>query len=250
MDNRLLSKTSKYLIITSFVLVFLGTLIVNTPAWVLNIPLTKYTQGKLRLYNLTGSFWNGSGLLVALNKKSQQTDGSPLISLKWQVSLGVSKYINVKLNLGTRDIANIYLNNKGLNVDNLDLSLSVIQVSQLSDVITDLKLSGNLQINTKHLLIAKTQKTGIIYINAHDISSGVSPVNPLGSYKVALDIGTNLINVNTISDDTILSLNGNGSTSALTLKAAIDPSKTEQMKTFITLMGVPNADGTFNLKLF
>lgn len=250
MDNRFLTKARKYAIILSFVIVFLGTLIVNIPAWVLNIPLTKYTQGKLKLYNLNGSFWNGSGLLVALNKTNQQLEGSPLISLKWNVSLGLPKYVNVQFSLGQRNVANAYLNNKGLNVDNLDLSLSVIQVSRLSDVITDLKLSGNLQINAKHLLIAKKQSSGIVNINAKDISSGVSPVNPLGSYKVALNIATSAIDVSTPGDDSILNLNGSGSSTTLTLKASINPSKTEQMKTFITLMGLPNPDGTYNLKLY
>ncbi|HLX54697.1 MAG TPA: type II secretion system protein N, partial [Aquella sp.] len=147
-------------------------------------------------------------------------------------------------------IANVYLDKNGVNVDNLNLSLSISQVARLSDIVDDLKIAGNLQVKSKHILIANKQ-TGIINVIAKNISSGMSPVNPLGSYDINIDLSGSKIDVTTNeSEDTVLTLNGSGTIAGLTLKASVNNEKAEKMKTFITLMGVPNPDGTYNLKLF
>jgi|GEM_PF-2560020 len=251
MNSRLFIKIRKYSIIIAFIAIFIGTLIINLPAWVLNSPLNKYSQGQLKLYNLSGSFWSGSGLLVAsASNKHNKVAAVPLIHLAWKVSLGLSQYMRVQLLLDQNSIANVYLDKNGVNIDNLNLSLSMAQVSRLSDIVDDLKIAGNLHVKAKHLLIAK-KETGVIDILAKNISSGMSPVNPLGSYAVKIDLNGNKIDVTTNDDDdTILSLSGSGTLGGLTLKASINSDKAEKMKTFITLMGIPNPDGTYNLKLF
>jgi hypothetical protein len=247
MDSRLFIKIRKYLIIISFSTIFLGTLIINIPAWVLNSQLTKYTNHQLALYNLSGSFWKGSGLLVASSKKVQEGQ-APLAHIQWKVSLGFTKFINVSLSQDQHKIAEIYLNKNGLNIDKLDLSLSIVQVSYLSDVVKDLNISGNCQINAEHLLLAK-KPNGTVRINVRNVSSGMSPVNPLGSYSVTFNTENNKIDVST-QGGAILNLDGEGSINSLILKASIAPEKVESMKTFITLLGIPNADGTYNIKLF
>jgi hypothetical protein len=238
--------------IAACVIIFIATLIINIPAWVLNAPLTKYSHNQLRLYNLTGSFWHGSGLLVAASANKQNKIGAvPLIHLSWKMSLGLSKYADITLLLDQHKIADVYLDKNGVNIDNLNLTLSVSQISRLSNVIDDLKVSGSLQIKAKHFLITNKMQTGIMNITARNISSGISPVNPLGTYLVTLDLNGNKINVTTDNNEnSVLTLNGSGTLSALTLKSSINPEKAEKMKTFITLMGVPNADGTYDLKLF
>lgn len=247
MNKRFLAKSRKYLIIISFIGVFLGTLIINIPAWVLNSELTKYSEGRLTLYNLYGTFWNGSGLLVASSKKSK-TEGAPLAYLHWKISLGLSKYIDIQFMMDKHKVAEVFLNKDGLNIDRLDLSLSVIQASQLVDVIKDLNISGNFHVTSDHILLAK-KTTGIVDVTVKNVSSGLSPVNPLGDYTLACNIGDSKINVST-KNGAVLNLSGNGTTSGLTLKATINPDKAEAMKTFITLLGTANSDGSYNIKLF
>ncbi len=251
-SNIFFIKFRKYLIISGCVIVFLATLIINIPAWFLNSPLTKYSHNQLRLYNLSGSFWHGSGLLVASSaNKQNKVSAVPLIHLSWKVSLGLSRYATVTLLLDQHKVADIYLDKNGLNINDLNLALSVSQVSRLSNVVDDLKVSGSLQIKAKHLLITNKTQNGIMNITAKNISSGISPVNPLGTYLVDFDLSGSKLNVTTdSSQNAVLALNGSGTLSALTLKASVDQEKTEKMKTFITLMGIPNPDGTYDLKLF
>lgn len=247
MNSKIFVKIRKYLIIIAFSLSFFGTLIINIPAWVLNSQLTKYTNKQLTLYNLSGSFWNGAALLVASGKNPQ--DGkAPLAHIQWKISPGLTKFINVALNADQHKIADIYLNKNGLNIDKLDLSLSIVQISYLSNIIKDLNISGNCQINADHLLIGG-KSTGIVRVNVKNVSSGMSPVNPLGSYLVAFNLENNKIEVSTQGNN-ILNLSGNGSPNGLILKGSIAPDKAEAMKTFITLLGIPNADNTYNIKLF
>jgi general secretion pathway protein N len=251
-SNAFFIRFRKYLIIAGCAIVFFATLIINIPAWVLNSPLTKYSHNQLRLYNLSGSFWNGSGLLVASSASKQNKIGAvPLIHISWKISLGLSKYVDVSLFLDQHKIADVYLDKSGLNIDNLSLSLSVSQVSRLSNVVDDLKVSGSLQIKAKHLLVTGKTQSGVMNITAKNISSGISPVNPLGTYLVNVDLNGDKINVTTDSNEnSVLTLNGSGTLSTLTLKASVNQEKAEKMKTFITLMGVPNADSTYDLKLF
>lgn len=247
MSNQFLAKSSRYLVITAFIVVFFTTLITNIPAWILSSQLTKYSEGRLNLYNLAGSFWSGSGLLVASSKKGQ-SEAAPLVYLHWKISVGFTKYVDVKFSMDKHPIAEVYLNKSGLNINKLDLSLSVIQVSQLSDVVKDLNISGNFHIQADQILLNK-KNTGVITATIKNVSSGMSPVNPLGDYNLAYDLATNKINVKT-APGAVLNLSGEGSANSLTLDATIEPSKVEQMRTFITLLGVPKANGVYSIKLF
>lgn len=249
MASKFFVKWRKYLIIITFSYIFFGTLISNIPAWVLSSQLSKYSNHQLALYNLSGSFWNGSGLLVvAPAKKNPGGMMAPIVHLQWRVSLGLTKYINIQFHTKQQQLANVYLNTNGLNIDHLDLSLSIAQLSYLSDLVKDLNLSGNLRIAAKHLLFAQ-KVTGLVNINVDNVSSGMSPVNPLGSYRVLFNMASGAIRVSN-RGAAVLSLRGSGSFNGLILKATIEPDKVAQMQTFITLLGVPNADGTYNIRLF
>lgn len=236
----------KYYIGCLFILVFIVTLIRNVPTWVLGNAISHYSSEKVKLYNQTGTFWNGSGLLVANDPHT--THSAPLLLIDWKIKLGLKKFIAINFNIGDTQIAEVYLNSKGINLDNLNLSLSLSQVSQLSGVIKDLGLSGNMHLTASHLAIGKIF-TGNFNIDFTDISSSLSPVNPLGNYQIDLDAATGNITVHTNGDSTLI-LNGSGNMNSLTLNAKIAPSKTEKMQQFITVMGIPKPDGSYEMKIF
>lgn len=246
MDNRTLVKLRKYATITIVVIIFFTTLVLNIPAWVLSSQVAKYSNNRLTLYNLSGSFWDGSGLLVASSKNGME--GAPIAHLKWKITPGLTRFINIQFSMDQHKVATVYIDKHGLNIDNLDLSLSIVQVSHISDVVKDLNISGNFQINANHILIAQ-KPSGRINIKVRNMSSGLSPVNPLGSYNINYNMETSKIEVST-ENNAALTINGSGSTSGLILKASVNPDKVEKMRTFITLLGMPNADGTYNIKLF
>src|SRR3990167_9693145 len=109
--NRFFVRTRKYILGISFISVFAIDLIGNIPAWVLSNRIHAASEQRLKLYDTRGTFWKGSGLLVALDQKHQ--NASPLLYINWDINLGLTKFIDVKFSVGNTDVANIYLNKKG-----------------------------------------------------------------------------------------------------------------------------------------
>ena len=237
----------KRLFITLFIVIFLCSVVINLPAWVLSNAMSHYSGGKVRLYNETGSFWHGSGLLVIENKRLKVS--APLVVIDWRLSLGFTKFIDVNFSIDNTKIAEVFLNKNGVNLDKLQLSLSVDQVSQLISIVGNLGLSGDLNLSASHLLISPSKNTGVFIAKIDSISSSMAPVNPLGSYTINLDMSDGSILVSSQSGS-VLDLSGSGNMGALSVKAIIDKTKQEQMSQFMTVLGMPNADGSYTLKVF
>ncbi len=246
--DRVSVKRKKYLISIAFVVVFIFTLIANIPSWILGDIVQNYSGKRLRLYDTEGTFWKGSGLLVAVDAK-KQLHASPLLHINWNIKSGLSKFIDIQFAVDEHKIADVYLNKTGVNMDKLDLSLSVTQLSELVDVAKDLGVSGNINLSAAHIHLGK-KIDGVFNIKLDNISSTISKVNPLGSYVVQLTPATGKVSVTTPSSQDILMLNGEGDVNSLTLKARVNESHKEKMLQFITAMGIPQPDGSYNLKIF
>lgn len=246
--DRVSTKRKKYFISIAFFIVFIFTLIANIPTWMLGNIVQNYSDKRLRLYDTDGTFWKGSGLLVAIDAK-KQLHASPLLHINWSIKPGFTKFIDLQFTVDDHKIADIYLNKTGINMDKLDLSLSVTQLSELVDVAKDLGVSGNINVSAEHIHLGK-QVEGVFNIKLDNISSTISKVNPLGSYVVQLNPATGKLSVNTPSSQDILMLNGDGNLNSLTLKARVNESHKEEMLQFITAMGIPQPDGSYNLKIF
>ena len=246
MKHKIIKFFNKYTMGAIFIVGFIVSLIVNIPAFVLANQIKAYSQEKLALYNTRGTFWNGSGLLVAVDKKISKS--APLLMLNWDVSLGLKKFIDIKFTIGKTVIAEVYANKNGINLDNLNLSLSISQVSRLFALIHDLGLSGNIHINTSSIHLGG-KVLGVVKVNLSNVSSSLSPVNPLGTYNVSLDMVDGKIIVSSLEGGTLM-LKGSGDLNALTLNARVSADKQNQMTQFITFMGIPLSDGSYDLKIF
>ncbi|MCE2705831.1 MAG: type II secretion system protein N [Proteobacteria bacterium] len=244
--NQFLRRYKKLLISLAFAIIFLITMFNNIPTWVLAKTLNHYSQNKIKLYETRGTFWKGSGLLVAIEPQTQQS--APLVLLNWKIKLGFSKLVDINFMIGNNSVADVYLNKHGLNLSNLNLSLSIAQVSELFGLIKNFDLSGNINISTKEIQLGNKNQ-GIFNIALSSLSSGRAPINPLGDYDVMFNVNDGAIDISSSSDSTLM-LNGNGTMSNLSLKARIQESKKEKMLQFISVIGIPQPDGSYNLKIF
>ncbi|MCX8514566.1 MAG: type II secretion system protein N [Burkholderiales bacterium] len=216
------------------------------PSWILGNVISEYSNHRLQLFNTHGDFWHGSGLLVVYNDKLDKS--SPLVLLHWKIKPGLKKFVEANFYVGENPIADLYLDKRGVNLDKVNVSLSISQLNQLSDIIKDFGVSGNINVITQHLLLNK-QVTGQIDIKLEHISSGVSKINPLGTYNLSLDAATGNINVNS-TPDSILNLSGSGNPAGLILNGTIQPQYREDMAQFVTLLGVPTPNGSYQIKVF
>jgi hypothetical protein len=218
----------------------------NIPTWVLGSVLSKYSEQKLKLYNTSGTFWKGSGLLVAVETKTNQT--APLILLNWTVKLGISKFVDIRFFVGSTQLVDIYVNKQGIYLDSLNMSLSIGQVTELYGLIKNLGLSGNVNISSSQVHLG-SKNEGTFNIKLTAVASRISPVNPLGDYNIAYNVNSGAINV-TSGDSSALLLSGSGSINGLELSGRVAPEKKEKLLQFITVMGLPQPDGSYRLKIF
>lgn len=244
--RRLYTRYRKIFISTTFIIIFLMAMIINIPTWVLGSVLSKYSQGRLHLYDTQGTFWNGSGLLVAVDQKTQHS--APLILLNWKAKLGLSELLEVKFFVGNTQLVKIYLNQQGVYLESLNISLSIGQLTEIFGLIKNLGLSGNIKVSTSQIHLG-TKNEGVFDIKFTAISSGISPVNPLGDYDISFNTGSGAIGVNSSSDSALM-LTGSGTINELILNGKVASTKREKLLQFITVMGLPQPDGSYNLKIF
>jgi hypothetical protein len=244
--NRFSLSNNKLLTSIIFILSFIFVLVINVPSWMLGNVISNYSNHRLQLFNTEGNFWHGTGLLVVYNDKLDKS--SPLVLVHWRIKLGFKKLVNASFYVGENQIADLYLNKNGVNLDQVNVSLSISQLSQLSDIIKDFGVSGNINVKTQHLVLNK-KLVGQIDVTLSHISSGISKLNPLGTYNVNIDAATGSINVNS-TFDSILNLSGSGNFSGLVLNGTILPQYKADMTQFVTLLGVPTPNGSYQIKVF
>lgn len=231
----------------SLIFIFLYTTIKNIPTTFLTLLVNKYSQNKISIYNNSGTFWHGTGLIVVTNEKNKIL--APLVLVNWDINFGFTKFIDVSFKVGNNEIVNVYVDKNGINLVNLNLSLSVSQVSEIFGLIKNLGLSGNLNLKSKKINVTNNKLSGIFELSLDSLSSGISPINPLGNYDLLIDLEKNSIKVNT-KNNAILIVNGEGNFNSLVLNSHIENNKKEKMLQFMTMMGIPKADGSYQLKIF
>ena len=236
----------KILVVILFVILFAGSLIINIPAWVIGSLLNHYTQGRVGTTRETGTFWNGGALLYAADKDAKTS--VPLLMVGWHIKFGLSKFIDIEFNASNKTIARAALTKKGVDVSDLNLSMSLDQLTPLLGNLNSLGLSGNVHVTAANLLLSKTNQ-GNINVKLEDVGSAIAPVNPIGSYMVDFNLANTSIDVSS-DGDSVINVTASGNLNSLVLTSKIQPDKKTQLLQFMTMMGIPQADGSYQMKVF
>jgi hypothetical protein len=102
---------------------------------------------------------------------------------------------------------------------------------------------------TANKIVVSNKMQGNIDVKLDNVASGMAPVNPIGSYHVALDLSNLGINIDSNSDS-VITVNGSGSMNGLVLNSRVKADKKEQLLKFMTMLGIPQADGSYQFKVF
>lgn len=241
-----MTKTKKIFLWIAFITLFISITVIKAPAWLIGSIASKYSGNRLSTRNETGTFWNGSALMVASDIKGEHI--VPLMRIDWNIKLGLTKFITLNVNSVGQPIAEVSLVKNGLQMSKVNLSLTVNQLTTFSDNLNTLNLSGNVHVSADDILLGK-KYSGTLRALLEQIGSGMSPVNPIGTYDLSYDLSNNTINVAT-NGASVINVSGSGTASTLSLKAQIAEDKKDQMLQFMTMMGMPQADGSYLLKVF
>lgn len=240
-----MKRWQKTILVSIFILGFIGSIMLNMPAWLVGSLLSHYTQGRVATANEHGTFWNGKALLYA--QDSMGKSAIPLLAIGWKIRLGFSKFIDIDFTVSDHTVAKADLTKAGLAVSNVDLSLSLDQLAPLMGNLNSLGLSGNVHVMTKQVVLNKKMQ-GNLNINLDNVGSSMAPLNPLGSYQVKVDLATNSLNIAS-NPDSVISISGAGNFSNLTLSTKVQDNKKDQLIQFVTMLGIPQPDGSYKLKV-
>lgn len=223
-----------------------GLFIYKLPAWFLGVLTSKYTENRLITREEYGSFWDGSALLVASDKDNKRN--VPLRRIDWKVQLGLKNFVTLNVKSSASPLANITLQKDGLHVDNVNMSITMEQLIAFASNFATLGLFGDVNVSGSGIVLSSTNK-GQIKVSLDSVGSAMSPLNPIGNYAVNFDIATTKIDVSSNSDS-IVDVSGSGSLNGLSLNATVKPDSIDQMLQFMTMMGIPQGNGSYLLKVF
>lgn len=196
-----------------FAIAFIITLLVAAPATLLAKIVEQGSKGQFVLANATGSLWQGSatpalrqrtGKLVALERLHWNIAVLPLFTGKIVAAL---QWDNVAQGLPME--ATISAGRVELRNALVPLQAGIL--GELLPMLQPVQLSGQLHIRSEQFIIAGSDMTGSAVAEWLNAGSALSPVNPLGSYRINLEGSGERLNITLATITGALLLEGSGS---------------------------------------
>ncbi|MGE0311177.1 MAG: type II secretion system protein N [Lautropia sp.] len=254
------------LLIASLVaIVVVVTFVLTAPATLADWALAKATHGIVRLADASGSIWNGSGRLVlvdlvterARDERAASERGPAALAgvvipgtVRWQVSpwpllLGRLQARASHESMGTPVPIGGTL--RRLDIGAGSLQLPSIDFGRLGSPWSTVKPTGSLAANWQPLVIENNQFKGKATLELRDIASSLTPVRPLGAYRIHVDASgaTTQVRIETLQGP--LRLSGGGAFTPrtglrATVAAEAEPAERLRLQSLLGLLG--RRDGT------
>ncbi len=229
----------------------IGAAAYAAPASFGDVLLRQATAGRVRLADASGSLWHGRGRLV-LSDPAQPASAPMQVSglaipgrLDWRVHplpmlLG---RIDATLQLeGMAQPVSLIGTPRELRGSAGSLSLPSVELSRLGSPWNTIRPAGALSVRWEGFTITSGLFDGKLAIELRDTASALSPVRPLGSYRIDV-AGTGreaTVSITTLSGPLVLQGNGTwNSRNGLRFVAVAKPDASERarLESFLALIG-------------
>ncbi len=185
--------------------IFLIGVLVWAPATLLGHALERASAGRLLLANTQGSLWQGSGTLLLRASSGFQSLGA----YRWRLRPWLG---NIELQAGSHPLTQLDFRPfpARLDIHNLRLDLPASLLEIALPQLHPYRLHGSLNIHSEQLHIAATGLNGQITADWTGAASGLSPIAPLGDYRITLhgDQRGLQANMDTLGGKLLLRVNG------------------------------------------
>jgi len=209
--------------VAGVVLGIVACLVLWAPAvWVANALV--WGGAPVRLYNAEGTVWNGRAQVLLQRDAAEPTalpgtlqwqlrplwqDGLPGLRVRWQADCCLSAPWQWQL---TTDTHQLYLQAQDLT-DTAALRLPAAWLTGLGTPWNTLQPQGRLQLHTRGLALqvsaSGVQMQGLVQLDVQDLSTSLSTLRPVGSYRLAL-VGANPAGLELSTLEGALQLQGKG----------------------------------------
>lgn len=198
--------------VSLFVLTFVTTLVVNTPATLLAKLAEGASSGQFVLANAAGTIWRGEA-----RPAIRQRNGSMLVleKLHWEIALWPLFTGKIITRLEWDNIAQAQPMLVTITFDQIELRNTVIPLDAailggVSSVLQPAQLSGQMQIRSEQFTFTRQGFAGNAVADWLNAGSAMSTVNPLGSYRINLAGAGESLDVSLMTLSGVLLLDGKG----------------------------------------
>jgi general secretion pathway protein N len=222
-------------------------------AWLSSV-VEKQSDGRLTLGDTQGTLWRGSAFIGAAPGKSDPV--TPLLPGRFSWSVSPLLLIGrVDAVLENPDALTQAVKVSGtwsqLQFSPAAIELPAERLSGLGAPLNTIQLSGQMQLSWGALSLtrqgASTAITGTMTLDLNDIASRLSPVRPLGAYRLTMDwSGTNArMDLKTVSGPMLLSGVGTLTKGQFHFagKAEAEPGQEQKLANLLNLLGQRQREG-------
>ena len=230
-------------------------LIVMMPAAWITPQFAKATQGHVNLVEPSGSLWHGSATLVLAAGKDAGAGTLLPGRVRWDTAFWplLTGRLRMRMQQTPAMPQPIEVNAapRATTITSGDIAVPAALLAGLGAPFNTLDLQGTVQLSWTPWRLLGTRAYGQLTVTLTDMSSRVSPVKPLGSYRVTLQSQgeTSTIDLATLGGS--LLLNGHGTISASSTsfhgQASATPQASDNLAGLLNLLGRPTGDGTVAL---
>ncbi|KMQ80952.1 General secretion pathway protein N [Candidatus Burkholderia pumila] len=222
-----------------------GTLLAMMPAAWIVPQFTRATRGHINLVDPNGSLWHGSATLML----AAGSDGSGATLLPGRVEWTTSfwplftgrVHMTMRQTEAMPDPVIVDVNLRGATLSAGQIAVPATLLAGLGAPFNTLNFEGSVRLSWTEFRVLGQNTYGQLAVTLDDMASSVSRVQPLGSYRVALQAQGTQAGIDLSTSRGALILTGNGSISQQstsfqgTAKAA--PDQRENLAGLLNLLG-------------
>ncbi|MEW6330095.1 MAG: type II secretion system protein N [Pseudomonadota bacterium] len=250
-------KKTRWLLYPVFGLVFyLLFLIIEMPAAWFAWGLNRYTQGTVRLDPISGSLWSGSGKLAIYYPKTTPHEFG---TTEWRINPFWLLTGRLQLSLqaehqGKRVKTTLGLSRNSLLLKDTEAEFSATFVAQLYPPLSLISPQGKVRVSTETLTLSPDRVEGAAALEWQNAGSSLSPVQPLGAYRLEINGAGATASLLLRTTQGILALDGRGEWQARTGRVLLNGSavareRVTELEPLLRLMGHDQGGGRRELRV-
>lgn len=230
------------------------------PAGVADWGLSRVTEGRLRLANVDGTLWSGSGRLVIVDNAEAEPGAVRAIAQGLMIPGGLSWQINPwPLMLGLIDVdlrlegmpRPLHLGGRfdSLRGSAAQLALPALELGRLGSPWNTIRPSAAISVQWDEFTLRRGRFEGMMRFELREVASAMTPVRPLGSYRAEVVNSGQSATVTLSTLEGPLSLRGNGQWEArqglrFVAEAEASGAERDKLQVFLALIGRKEGEKT------
>ncbi len=161
--------------------VFFVSLLALAPSSLMGYMLERASGGQLMLARTQGLLWQGTGILLLQNTSGIRSLGAYRWQLQpWKAAMQLQAGAYEPMTLRLRPLL------ARLDIDDLRLDLPAALLEVAAPQLRPYRLQGALQAHAEHVELDARGMLGQITVDWLHAASGLSPIAPLGDYRIVL----------------------------------------------------------------